>query len=1215
MNITLSADLYLDPGLDDLCVRFIINLPKEELLQVERICFQVEEAQWYYEDFIRPLDPELPSLNLKTFCLRIFQHCPMLSQYSSHHHLTAFQEFLAYKTRVPVRGAILVNQDLDSVILVRGWKKGASWSFPRGKINKDERDIDCAIREVYEETGYHIREAGLVPTDEDVKYIEMTMRDQHVRLYIFRDIPMDTSFEPRTRKEIGKIQWYKISELPTQKKGKNSHADDIARDLASHANRFYMVAPFIYGLKKWITQQKKLSKRIEAPEQILDHESEVRFTSLAEQQKSDLPVTTSLNGALLNLKSRGSLSQMGHNPSNPDPTTIPQYPVQNSTPRPEISQDIIREQRSQSLLALLQGKPVNQVTELPQTPAEQLVQHPQMPPSQKHHHHVKPKRHVQSREASVYSDANYQGPSIDPQQHVQPSFSQSSVQTHNNTVHEFQPVVSSLASDQPRSTSLEPSTGFASAIPAASKLPPPKLTAQSSKLLDLFKYNKPAQVATGAAPHQAEAPRLVVESRRFKDPNSIADQASLEVSEVEEHHFDNTGQSNREPSEISFEMPANVDTTNFPPELTPSRPQGALKQSPRDKLAAWQKFQSTDAMRQVEEQRRVAESNAVRAIEEARTGVKTEPTQPTFDETWKQVKIDDRDERRVVDVTKHKAEPSLAPNLITNDRKKAPNQDTVEHVRNGNTIIDGQTTDTVETPFTSSPAGETYRTALKVTNVDTEEAVRGLFKKPERSQILFVQPYGNSNYLVHFKANGHALAAYHKYLRKYKPSSTHYQQTSDQPRIPSVEPYQISRPENYYPYNLAEDVLGAEHIAGLARAEAPSVSEAIHGISRLESKSPSTRGRPHEAPAVVAPSVDLRPARSDHQNTLLGLLKAPSAPKSGSAPTTKSNLEAPAPSFELSAIPSPGHSREPSHLAKPLGVQPIGDLSHILPMSQPTTRRQKATFGPRKSPVSATVDGPLNVPQFDMLTQKHQPSRAGSPNVEAPRKSPITILARPSTGQTPSTPADQNGQPATKQSIAAIKPSVTTPTTGQRISILTATPSATQPTAFSAPSITSSLPTTQVTNSMPPPPTTIRRQPHIRPQAHDSILSPISPLPSPKHNLGFDRRSQQTKEQKKSLLSLFNNPDSATTLIATGSPSSTKKNQGVVPPPPLPPSRVDSTASALISPPAVPMGFGGERGSNQVGEPPSRSSSGRETPKETKSFLLGYLDSIAMGGR
>ena len=136
--------MQLEDWLDDLCVRFIINLPPEELESVERICFQVEEAQWFYEDFIRPLDPSLPSLPLRAFSLRIFQHCPLFSSWSAEHYTTAFAEFMAYKSRVPVRGAILLNDAMDECVLVKGWKKGANWSFPRGKINKDENDLDCA---------------------------------------------------------------------------------------------------------------------------------------------------------------------------------------------------------------------------------------------------------------------------------------------------------------------------------------------------------------------------------------------------------------------------------------------------------------------------------------------------------------------------------------------------------------------------------------------------------------------------------------------------------------------------------------------------------------------------------------------------------------------------------------------------------------------------------------------------------------------------------------------------------------------------------------------------------------------------------------------------------------------------------------------------------------------------------------------------------------
>lgn len=252
-----ATQMQLEDWLDDLCVRFIINLPEEDLSSVARICFQVEEAQWFYEDFIRPLDPSLPSMSLRTFCLRIFQHCPLLASFSADDHLQAFEEFLQYKTRVPVRGAILLNDEMDSTVLVKGWKKGANWSFPRGKINKDEDDLDCAVREVWEETGLDLRAAGLVPEGKP-KYIEITMREQQMRLYVFRNVPMDTNFQPQTRKEISKIQWYKLSELPAFRKKSTQNAQDEG---SSNANKFYMVAPFLVPLKKWVVSQKKVEAR------------------------------------------------------------------------------------------------------------------------------------------------------------------------------------------------------------------------------------------------------------------------------------------------------------------------------------------------------------------------------------------------------------------------------------------------------------------------------------------------------------------------------------------------------------------------------------------------------------------------------------------------------------------------------------------------------------------------------------------------------------------------------------------------------------------------------------------------------------------------------------------------------------------------------------------------------------------------------------------
>lgn len=60
------------------CSRFIVNLPAEELESIERICFQIEQAHWYYEDFVRPQASRLPSFSLRKFSEIIFKSNPLL---------------------------------------------------------------------------------------------------------------------------------------------------------------------------------------------------------------------------------------------------------------------------------------------------------------------------------------------------------------------------------------------------------------------------------------------------------------------------------------------------------------------------------------------------------------------------------------------------------------------------------------------------------------------------------------------------------------------------------------------------------------------------------------------------------------------------------------------------------------------------------------------------------------------------------------------------------------------------------------------------------------------------------------------------------------------------------------------------------------------------------------------------------------------------------
>ncbi|OCL11848.1 DCP2-domain-containing protein [Glonium stellatum] len=611
-----ETKMQLVDWLDDLCVRFIINLPQEELESVERICFQVEEAQWFYEDFIRPLDPTLPSMNLKKFCLLIFQHCPLLSEFSSYHHTQAYSEFLAYKTRVPVRGAIMLNDDMDHAVLVKGWKKGAKWSFPRGKINKDEKDLDCAIREVYEETGFDIKEAGLVGDESDMKYIEVSMREQHMRLYVFRGVPMDTYFEPRTRKEISKISWYKLSELPTLKRNRQQqyqqgNGEDMLKD-----NMFYMVAPFLGPLRHWIKQQRKLDRQQAERDIFLAPPPVATETDLEETEVDDdkiestvdddrignhtadeglplseaAPKEENLTQLLANLgrshRASDNLPEVSlYSETTPDPAAeLKRLLSVGRSMSAEQPAPLNRQKEQNPLLAMLQGSsgPRAQQSNPPITPFEQINNQPTQPKSP-HHHHPRPISFASMAPPPTFPFPPGRSTQPTPTNSRRP-LSEYQPQQHQNGFHPQypqtyrpenvpQPVFSSshapnipsFDQEAPRPYQRTGDPQFAQApqfpglhgpaIPPASKLPPPKLTAHSLTLLNAFKSSNKPTLSTPNNPISEQFADLFNStnasqaSQRSHIPEAVSPtsrQSPFEISSVQSPRAVFSGQSPRQ---------------------------------------------------------------------------------------------------------------------------------------------------------------------------------------------------------------------------------------------------------------------------------------------------------------------------------------------------------------------------------------------------------------------------------------------------------------------------------------------------------------------------------------------------------------------------------------------------------------------------------------------------------------------------------------------
>nr|DAD27999.1 TPA_asm: hypothetical protein HUJ06_029467 [Nelumbo nucifera] len=193
----------------------------------------------YYLFSDKSLRPSGPANSMIVFLNYIvFNSCAALRPYIAHID-DIYKDFTSYKVRVPVTGAIILDESYERCLLVKGWKAGSSWSFPRGKKNKDEEDHTCAIREVLEETGFDI--SKLLKMED---YLEVTIGQQRVRLYIIPGVKEDTVFAPMTKKEISEISWHRIDEFQP--------AGNEVISRGSNGLKLYMVAPFLASLKAWI---------------------------------------------------------------------------------------------------------------------------------------------------------------------------------------------------------------------------------------------------------------------------------------------------------------------------------------------------------------------------------------------------------------------------------------------------------------------------------------------------------------------------------------------------------------------------------------------------------------------------------------------------------------------------------------------------------------------------------------------------------------------------------------------------------------------------------------------------------------------------------------------------------------------------------------------------------------------------------------------------
>lgn len=109
--------------------------------------------------------------------------------------------FQSYKPRhMKVYGTILINENGD-ILLVRG-RLSKKWSFPKGHCKHSETDLECAKRELLEET-------GLTLDTHYTSYHKFKGGSYFVFPVIGRPSAIFTD-----QKEIEIVQWWPINSLP-----------------------------------------------------------------------------------------------------------------------------------------------------------------------------------------------------------------------------------------------------------------------------------------------------------------------------------------------------------------------------------------------------------------------------------------------------------------------------------------------------------------------------------------------------------------------------------------------------------------------------------------------------------------------------------------------------------------------------------------------------------------------------------------------------------------------------------------------------------------------------------------------------------------------------------------------------------------------------------------------------------------------------------------
>lgn len=207
---------FKDEHANELFVRFIMNASEESFSTPEDFCILLESAFYFYCDFLIHKRVVIFNDHKKEFmmlCKGFFESIPQLAPLEKYSE----QLFKLHKThfsKTNATGCICYNKTLTHVLVVHHQIKPEEFSFPKGKMSKNESYIEAAVRETLEETGLDVTKY----IDEN-NFIEYSRKGKsNVRLFNIIGLSISSHLISPSPLEICYVRWIKINHIGKENK-------------------------------------------------------------------------------------------------------------------------------------------------------------------------------------------------------------------------------------------------------------------------------------------------------------------------------------------------------------------------------------------------------------------------------------------------------------------------------------------------------------------------------------------------------------------------------------------------------------------------------------------------------------------------------------------------------------------------------------------------------------------------------------------------------------------------------------------------------------------------------------------------------------------------------------------------------------------------------------------------------------------------------------